>query len=65
MRVKEPFLSLGHMKLNNDENIHFWEDRWLGNFTLQYQYPSLYAITRRRNILVALVFSMIPLNISF
>jgi hypothetical protein len=65
MRVKESFLSLGHIKLNNGESIHFWEDIWLGNFTLQQHYPSLYAITRRRNVSVALVFSSIPLNISF
>jgi hypothetical protein len=26
MKVKESFLSLGHMKLNNGENIYFWED---------------------------------------
>jgi hypothetical protein len=38
---------------------------WLGNFTIQQQYQSLYAITRRKNVLVALVFSTIPLNISF
>jgi hypothetical protein len=52
MKVKDSFLSLGHMKLNNGENIHFWEDRWSGNFSLQHQYPSLYAITQRKNISV-------------
>jgi hypothetical protein len=65
IKVKESFLSLGHIKLNNDENIRFWEDRWLGNFTLQHQYSSLYAITRRKNILMASVFSTTLLNISF
>jgi hypothetical protein len=35
MRVKEPFLSLGHFKLNNEENIRFWEDKWMRNVTLQ------------------------------
>jgi hypothetical protein len=44
MKVKDSFLSLGHMKLNNGENIHFWEDRWLGNFSVQHQYPLFYVI---------------------
>jgi hypothetical protein len=65
MNVKESFLSLGHFHLNNGENIRFWEDRWLGNHTLKKQFPSLYAITHQRNVSVASVFSMIPLNISF
>jgi uncharacterized protein YdiU (UPF0061 family) len=65
MRVKESFMSLGHFKLNNGMNIRLWEDRWLGNFTLQQQYPSLNAITRRRNVLIVSVVSTIPLNISF
>jgi hypothetical protein len=34
MRVKDLFLSLGHFKLNDGSNLLFWEDRWLGNFTL-------------------------------
>jgi hypothetical protein len=27
MKVKESFLSLGHLRLNNGENIRFWEDK--------------------------------------
>jgi hypothetical protein len=65
MNVKEPFLDLGHFQLNNGGNIHFWEDRWLGNFTLCQQFPSLYAITHWRNVSVATVFSTVPLNIYF
>jgi hypothetical protein len=65
MNVKESFLSLGHFQVNNGRNIQFWEDKWLKNFTLRQQYPSLYAITRRRNVLVASIFSMTPLNIAF
>jgi hypothetical protein len=65
MKVRESFLSLGHLRLNNGENIRFWEDKWLENFTLQQQYPSLYAITQWKNVSVASVFSSIPLNISF
>jgi hypothetical protein len=37
----------------------------LGNFTLRQQYPLLYASTHRRNVSVASVFSMTPLNIAF
>jgi hypothetical protein len=65
INVKEYFLSLGHFQLNNGGNIHFWEDRWLENFTLRQQYPSLYDITRRRNVSVASIFSTIPLSITF
>jgi hypothetical protein len=48
MRVKESFLKLGHFKLNNGENIRFWEDKWIENATLQQQFPSLYLIARRK-----------------
>jgi hypothetical protein len=65
MNVKESFLSLGHFQLNISRNIWFSEDKWLGNFTLRQQYPSLYAITRRRNVSVASLFCTIPLNIAF
>jgi hypothetical protein len=65
MKVKEYFLSLGHFTLNNEENIIFWEDKWLGNTTLRYQFPELYSIVRRKNVSVASVFRTIPLNNSF
>jgi hypothetical protein len=61
----ECFLSLGHMELSNGENIRFWEDRWLENFTLQHMYPSLYSITRQKNILVALFFSTVTTKYFF
>jgi hypothetical protein len=65
MRVDDSFLSLGHFKLNNGGNIRFWKDKWLGNFTLQQQFPWLYSITCQKNVSVASVFTLIPLNISF
>jgi len=34
MKVKDKFLNLASFQLNNGENIRFWEDKWLGNFTL-------------------------------
>jgi hypothetical protein len=65
MKVKESFLSLGHFTLNIGEDISFWEDKWLGTTTLQYQFPELYSIVHRNNVLVASVFRTISLNISF
>jgi hypothetical protein len=65
MKVKESFLSLGHFTLNNGDNIRFWEDKWLGTATLQYQFPELYSIVHRKNVLVASVFRTVALNISF
>jgi hypothetical protein len=37
----------------------------LGNFTLKELYPTLFAITGKKHISVASIFSTIPLNISF
>ena len=65
MKVKDKFLNLGSFQLNNGENFMFWEDKWLGNFTLSQQYPSLYNIARKKHISIATVFNSIPLNISF
>jgi hypothetical protein len=51
--------------LNNGKKIRFWEDKWLGNYSFQYQYLSLYNIVRRKNVTVENVLSMVPLNVSF
>jgi hypothetical protein len=48
------------VKISSSGRISGWE-----NFTLQQHFPSLYNIVRRKNTLVATVFSMMPLNISF
>jgi hypothetical protein len=65
MRVKESFLNLGRFQLCNGQNIRFWEDRWLKIFTIKELYPTLFAITRKKHISVASVFTTIPLNVSF
>jgi hypothetical protein len=65
MKVKEKFLQLGVFTVNNGRNVRFWQDKWLGNFTLQDRYPSLYKIVRRKDAAVSSVFSSVPLNISF
>jgi hypothetical protein len=34
MKVKDFFLNLGQFHLGNGQNVRFWKDKWLGNFTL-------------------------------
>jgi hypothetical protein len=47
------------------ETVRFWKDVWLGNSSLANQYPSLYNIVQRKNVLVANVLCHNPLNIEF
>jgi hypothetical protein len=65
MKVKEKFLRFGTFHLNNGAQIRLWEDKWIGNHVLKYQYPSLYNIVRRKSDTVAKVLSGVPLNVSF
>jgi hypothetical protein len=65
MRVKESFLNLGQFQLCSGHNIRFWEDRWLGNFTIKELYPTLFTITRKKHISITSIFSTVPLNVSF
>jgi hypothetical protein len=65
IKVNKSFLDLGRFQLGNGQNVSFWEDRWLGNSTLKELYPSLFAITSKKHISVASIFSTVPLNISF
>ena len=37
----------------------------MGNFSLKDQFPQLYNLVRRKNTMVASVFSTVPLNVSF
>jgi hypothetical protein len=55
----------GSSKVGNGQNTRFWEDIWLGDQPLAKQYPSLYNIVRRRNVLVSDVLTSNPLNIEF
>ena len=43
----------------------FWEDTWLGDSPLASQYPTLYNITRHKNVLVGDVLANRPLNKGF
>jgi hypothetical protein len=65
MKPKEKFLKLKTFVAKNGKNVKFWEDRWLGNFTLQNRFPYLYCIVRRKNDSVASVMSSVQLDVSF
>jgi hypothetical protein len=65
MLVKDDFFARGHFNLGDGSTIRFWEDVWLGDNTLEQQYPSLYHIVQHRNVLVADVLAQTPLNIQF
>jgi hypothetical protein len=65
MRVKEEFFSRGFFKIGDGLSTRFWEDVWLGDAPLAQQYPSLFNIAQRKNVLVADVLLHNPLNIAF
>jgi hypothetical protein len=65
MKAKETFLRYGSFRLNNEKQIRFWEDKWLGNYSFKDQYPSLYNIARRKSVIVESELSTVPLNVSF
>jgi hypothetical protein len=65
MNVKEDFLSMGNFNIQDGIQITFWKDSWLGATPLKQQYPNLYNIVQRKNAMVANIFSLRPLNISF
>jgi hypothetical protein len=65
MNVRDTFLENGRFIVNDGKEIRFWEDKWLGNFTLKQRFPALYNIVRRKNDVVANVCRTIPLNVSF
>ncbi|WVZ54468.1 hypothetical protein U9M48_005255, partial [Paspalum notatum var. saurae] len=65
MKVKDQFMDLSAFQLHNSLQTKFWEDKWLGNYTLKKQYLSLFTIVRKKQSSVAHVLSTNPLNISF
>ena len=65
MEAKEYFLPRGESRVNNGEQIRFWENWWLGNEPLMKQFPPLFNIARKKNQTMSSVLSTIPLNISF
>jgi hypothetical protein len=65
MCVKEEYFSRGNLVVGNGISTRFWEDTWLGDAPLATQYPDLYSIVHRKQVLVANVMSQNPLNITF
>jgi hypothetical protein len=65
MKVKHMFLGLGCFKLGDGTQIRFWEDRWCGNVAFKYLSPNLYAIVRKKKVIVLDVFRTTPLNVAF
>jgi hypothetical protein len=65
MKAKTDFLRHRSFLLTEGKNIRFWKDKWLGNYSFQHQYPSLYNIVRRKNVTVENVLNTVPLNVSF
>jgi hypothetical protein len=65
MRVKDDFLAGGFSKWGMDPIFVFLEDISLGDISLAQQYPALYNIVQRKNVLVATVLAQNPLNIAF
>jgi hypothetical protein len=49
---------------HNGAQVRWQEDKWLGNFILKEQYPTLYNIKSKKDIIVAQAFSTAWLNIS-
>ncbi|WVZ69705.1 hypothetical protein U9M48_018450 [Paspalum notatum var. saurae] len=65
MKVKYQFMDLSTFQVHNGLQTRFWKNKWLGNFVLKEQYPSLFNIARKKHSSVAHVLSTNPLNISF
>ena len=65
MEIKDQFFEKGRFVVQNGQQTRFWEDLWIGHELLRQQYPSLYAIVRKKNQYVASVLRARPLNISF
>jgi hypothetical protein len=65
MKVKDTFFERGSFNIGNGESARFWEDTWLGDTPLAHQYPSLYNIVQRKEVLVSDVMTQLPLNIGF
>jgi hypothetical protein len=65
MQVKEEFFSRGNFKIGNRQRTRFWKGTWVGDAPLSNQYPDLYSIVHRKQVLVANALYHSPLNITF
>jgi hypothetical protein len=65
MNAKPDFLQYESFQIQNGRQIQFWNDKCLGNYSFQHQYPSLYNIVRKKSDTIARVLSAVPLDMSF
>jgi hypothetical protein len=65
MYVKDDFFARGSFVVGNGLNTRFWEDIWLGDKSLAEDYPTLYNIVYHKNVTVASVLGLTPLNLRF
>jgi hypothetical protein len=52
MNIKAELLDCVTFKLQNGEQIRFWEDKCLGNTSFSIQYPGLYNLVVRKHAMV-------------
>jgi hypothetical protein len=57
--------SMWNFNIQDDKQIIFWEETWLGTTTLKEQYLNLYNIVQKKSATVAEIFCSRPLNVSF
>jgi hypothetical protein len=55
MATKKFFFPYTSFSIKDGSQIHFWEDKWLGNTTLREQYSALYSIVRHKSDTIATV----------
>jgi hypothetical protein len=65
MEVKKIVLERGRFKVQDDTQTIFWEDLWFEKEPLKEKYSTRYNIVKKKNVSVAQVLSIAPLNISF
>jgi hypothetical protein len=60
MAMKKHFFLFRSFLIKEGSGICFWEDKWLGNITLQEQYPALYRIVYHKGDTIASVMESSP-----
>jgi hypothetical protein len=65
MLAKKHFFGHGKISIKDGSEVRFWEDKWLGATTLREQFPTLYAIVRRKGDTVAHVLKSNHPNVTF
>ena len=57
MKVKRDFFRIGSFIVKDGTQVRFWEDKWLGNSSLQEPCPCLYNIVTPKHVTIAEVLS--------